>query len=166
MLSSSWPRPSHTALHQSPTMSHLDEWTTAATAPPSSLVSPTCQSLFSITNAPPSTSRATGVAPPTTRFGFQDPISDWLIGRTRLQPEPLKCVRCGTRSAPLWRKVATGGLLCNGCSLQEKCDDRPLLRPKRRAVRETCTNTHKLCHTHPGGDCASVLSARVPAASK
>lgn len=137
-------------------MSHLAECSTAATAP-SCMANPACQSLFSPANAPLSTSRATAVAPPSTRFCFQDPISDWLISCTRLQPEPLKCVRCGASNAPLWRREATGCHLCNGCSLQERNDDRPLLKPKRRAVRETCTNAHKLCHAHSHNQVVTVL---------
>lgn len=133
--------------HLAPNMSQLAGWPTAAAAP-SCLTGHCCQSLCSIANAPPLTSENLAEAPPPARFSSKDPASDWLMGYTPLQPESLKCVHCGTQSAPLWRREATGGHLCNGCNLQERSDDRPLLRPKRRAVRETRTDTHTLCHTH------------------
>lgn len=61
--------------------------------------------------------------------------------------EPHECVSCGTSSAPLWRRDATGAHLCNSCSVQERTNNRPLLRPKRRAVR--CTpHTHTHTHTY------------------
>lgn len=167
LLPSSWTTPTYTFLLQSPNMSQLAEWLTAVTGP-SCLGGHACQSLCSIANAPPLTSGDAAAAPPPAHFSSQDPASNWLMGCTRLQPEPLKCARCGTRSAPLWRREATGGHLCNGCGLQERSDDRPLLRPKRRAVRATNTQAlpHTYTHTQPGGDCVAVPSARVPAASK
>nr|XP_046251645.1 GATA-binding factor 3 isoform X2 [Scatophagus argus] len=49
-------------------------------------------------------------------------------------PEERQCVSCGSSSAPLWTRHTTGGHLCNTCSLQQKTNNRPLLRPKRRAT--------------------------------
>lgn len=160
----------HAYLHRvASNMSQLAEWPTAAT-PPSCLAGHACQSLCSISNAPPLTSGDPAVALPPAHFGSQGPASDWLMGCTGLQPEPLKCARCGTRSAPLWSREASGGHLCNGCSLQERRDDRPLLRPKRRTVRVTRTNTHThaLSHTLTPSQVitVAVLSVSVPAASK
>uniref|UniRef100_A0A3Q3WER6 GATA-type domain-containing protein n=1 Tax=Mola mola TaxID=94237 RepID=A0A3Q3WER6_MOLML len=55
--------------------------------------------------------------------------SDWL-----LCSKPRVCVSCGTNSAPLWRRDAAGGHRCNSCSLEQKTNNGPLLKPKRRAV--------------------------------
>ncbi|KAK2850931.1 hypothetical protein Q5P01_007207 [Channa striata] len=49
-------------------------------------------------------------------------------------PEQHECVRCGMSSTPLWTRDADGRYLCNTCSLQQKSNNRPLLRPKRRAT--------------------------------
>ncbi|XP_054465484.1 erythroid transcription factor [Anoplopoma fimbria] len=46
-----------------------------------------------------------------------------------------ECVSCGSSSAPLWMRDSSGRHLCNTCSLQQQTNNRPLLRPKRRAVR-------------------------------
>ncbi|XP_075882166.1 erythroid transcription factor-like [Nelusetta ayraudi] len=111
-------------------MSHVAEWPTPASAP-SSLAGHACQSLCSVAEALPP--KSGGPAPPA-RFGSHDLASDWPMGRAGLRPEPPECARCGTRSTSLWRREATSGHLCNDCSLQERSDDRPLLRPKRRVT--------------------------------
>lgn len=49
-------------------------------------------------------------------------------------PEQRECVSCGTNSTTLWRRDAAGHHLCNTCCLQQETNNRPLLRPKRRAV--------------------------------
>ncbi|XP_078025825.1 erythroid transcription factor-like [Epinephelus lanceolatus] len=65
--------------------------------------------------------------------------SDWplpgsLSWRQCSAPEQRECVSCGTRSAALWRRDAAGHHLCDTCCLQQETSNRPLLRPKRRAV--------------------------------
>lgn len=60
--------------------------------------------------------------------------------------EQRECVSCWTSSAPLWTRDSAGRHLCNTCSLQQKTNDRPLLRPKRRAVR--LLMLHQTSNTH------------------
>ncbi|XP_041655001.1 GATA-binding factor 1-B [Cheilinus undulatus] len=65
--------------------------------------------------------------------------SDWCLpggltcGYGR-DPEQRECLSCGTNSAPLWTRDSAGGHLCNSCIVQQRPDNRPLLRPKRRAT--------------------------------
>ncbi|KAI9515456.1 hypothetical protein NQZ68_024959 [Dissostichus eleginoides] len=56
-----------------------------------------------------------------------------LMHRVRGGYEQRVCVSCGTSSAPLWRRDAAGRHLCNTCGLRQKPNNKPLLRPKRRA---------------------------------
>ncbi|XP_044066219.1 cyclin-dependent kinase 20 isoform X2 [Siniperca chuatsi] len=152
------PAPSHTFL-QSPNMSHEAEWLTAASHQFISsshwLDDSSCQSLSSAYIPPPPSSSLYGnpaLTPPSTCLlsstpGWTSyygnlhpaPSSDWAApgslswGRGSV-PEQRECVSCGTSSAPLWRRDAAGAHLCNSCSLQQKTNNRPLLRPKRRAT--------------------------------
>ncbi|XP_008400517.1 erythroid transcription factor-like [Poecilia reticulata] len=51
-------------------------------------------------------------------------------------PERRQCFSCGTHSALLWRREAAGTHLCSTCCVQQQNREQnpPLLRPKRRAV--------------------------------
>ncbi|XP_029283591.1 erythroid transcription factor-like [Cottoperca gobio] len=51
-------------------------------------------------------------------------------------PEQRECVSCWTSSAPLWRRDTEGRHQCNTCCLQQKPNNRPLLRPKRAIVTQ------------------------------
>uniref|UniRef100_A0A3Q3K0A8 GATA-type domain-containing protein n=1 Tax=Monopterus albus TaxID=43700 RepID=A0A3Q3K0A8_MONAL len=60
---------------------------------------------------------------------------------------PRECVCCGTSSASLWRRDATGRYLCHTCSLQHKPNNRPVLRPKRRTVTRRAGTQCVNCET-------------------
>ncbi|XP_045912757.1 trans-acting T-cell-specific transcription factor GATA-3-like [Micropterus dolomieu] len=149
------PAPSYTFL-QSSNMSHEAKRLTATSQQfiTSShwLDDSSCQSLSSAYIPPPASSSLYGnpalTTPPTcllsstpewtSHYGnlYPSPSSDCAVpGRLSWgrgsEPEQRECVRCGTSSAPLWRRDAEGGHLCNTCSLRQK-PDRPLLSPKRR----------------------------------
>ncbi|XP_051281582.1 erythroid transcription factor isoform X9 [Dicentrarchus labrax] len=152
------PAPSHTFL-QSPNMSHEAEQLTAASdqfqCSSFWLDDYSCESLSSAYVPPPPSSLygVPAMTPPPTclfssTFGWNgyygnlypsSPSPDWPLPGSKpwgrgIVPEQRECVSCGTSSAPLWRRDAAGGHLCNTCSVQQKTTNRPLLRPKRRAV--------------------------------
>ncbi|XP_041802557.1 erythroid transcription factor [Chelmon rostratus] len=136
-------------------MSHEAEWLTAASHQVISqahwLDNSSCQSLSSayllpvdsaLTPTPTCLSSATlgwnsyyGILNPSTSAS----PSDWALpgsmswGQGSV-PDQRECVSCGTSSASLWRRDAAGGHLCNTCCLQQNTNNRPLLRPKRRAI--------------------------------
>uniref|UniRef100_A0A3Q1K840 GATA-type domain-containing protein n=1 Tax=Anabas testudineus TaxID=64144 RepID=A0A3Q1K840_ANATE len=56
--------------------------------------------------------------------------------------EQRECVSCGTSSALLWTRDSASRHLCNTCSLQQKDNNRPLLRPKRRTTVTRRKGTH------------------------
>ncbi|XP_063736697.1 erythroid transcription factor [Eleginops maclovinus] len=58
--------------------------------------------------------------------------NDWPLSASL--PEHRDCVSCGTSSAHLWRRDASGRHLCNTCCLRQKPNNRPLLRTKKRTI--------------------------------
>ncbi|CAJ1085656.1 erythroid transcription factor isoform X9 [Xyrichtys novacula] len=133
------PTPSHTFL-KSTTISDSSLW----------LEDSSCQSKTSVFIPPsPSMSLYVGptVTPPPTSLltpvpgwnCYHDNIysSSYLVpplpwGQGLLSPEQRVCVSCRTSSAPLWSRDATDRHLCHTCSLRQRANNRPLLRPKRR----------------------------------
>ncbi|KAK5924266.1 hypothetical protein CgunFtcFv8_001155 [Champsocephalus gunnari] len=135
------PAPSHTFL-QSPSISHEAERHNFMNL----LDDSSCQSLSSAYSSLYGHPAVT--TPPTPGWNsyygncYPSPSSfsnDWSLpeslswGRGQA-PEQRVCVSCGTSRAPLWRRDAAGRHLCNTCGLRQKPNNKPLLRPKRRAI--------------------------------
>ncbi|XP_026223261.1 GATA-binding factor 3 [Anabas testudineus] len=121
-----------------------------------------CQSLSSACNPPPSSSLHSLTPSPTCLLSsapgwnsYNDNCypslcstsGDWLLPgslscRWGGAAEQRECVSCGTSSALLWTRDSASRHLCNTCSLQQKDNNRPLLRPKRRTTVTRRKGTH------------------------
>ncbi|XP_034027457.1 erythroid transcription factor [Thalassophryne amazonica] len=98
-------------------------------APPPNPLQCSSSSSFSV-----AFSQTTGT--PKTYYGDVYGSSSSLPWEQDNIPEERECVSCGTNSAPLWQRDATGGQLCSSCSFKQKNGkhDKPLLRQKRKTT--------------------------------